>query len=132
MEIVRANTRRSDRGPEDWFSGSVWLEPIVRAPAPARVRALRVTFAPRARTAWHRHPFGQALEIVSGRALVGRADGTVEELTAGDTVWFEPAERHWHGASPDGVMVHIAIQEADEDGRQARWEEHVTDEQYGR
>src|ERR1039457_3279314 len=103
MEIVRANTRRSDRGPEDWFSGSVWLEPI-----------------------------GQAPEIVSGRALVGRADGTVEELTAGDTVWFEPAERHWHGASPDGVMVHIAIQEADEDGQQARWEEHVTDEQYGR
>ena len=131
MEVFHSGSRPSRRGPEEWFTGEVWLEPIVEAPSPARVRALSVTFTPGARTAWHTHPFGQALFITAGAGLVGRADGNVERVSAGDAVWFEPDERHWHGAAPDSVMVHTAIQEADADGSVAAWAEHVSDEDYG-
>ena len=130
MEVFPAGSRPSRRGPEEWFTGEVWLEPIIEAPAPARVRALSVTFAPGARTAWHTHPLGQTLFITAGAGLVGRADGTVESVSAGDTVWFEPDERHWHGAAPDAEMVHTAMQEADSDGSVATWAEHVSDEDY--
>jgi quercetin dioxygenase-like cupin family protein len=132
MDIVQPGSKPAQRGPGDWFTGVVFLEPLVEAPAPARVRAVRVTFEPGARTAWHRHPLGQALLVVSGVALIGHDDGTVDRVTPGGTVWFEPGERHWHGASPDAPMTHIAIQEAGEDGSAAAWEEHVTDEEYGR
>jgi len=130
MEIFPAGTRPSRPGPQEWFTGQVWLDEIVAAPEPSRVRANSVTFAPGARTAWHTHPFGQALVITTGAALIGRADGTVERVAAGGSVWFEPGERHWHGATPDAVMAHTAIQEAGPDGSAATWFEHVSDEEY--
>lgn len=130
MDIVRAADRRSQEGPEEWFTGSVWIQEIIEAPT--RLRALRVTFSPGARTAWHSHPLGQALEIVSGRARIGRDDGRVQVLNPGDVVWFDPDERHWHGASEDGPMVHLALQEADDAGVAASWAEQVTDEEYAR
>jgi quercetin dioxygenase-like cupin family protein len=132
MEIIPAGSRASQVGPESWFTGVVFLDPIVEARPPARLRVTRVTFEPGGRTAWHRHPFGQALFIVAGVALIGRSDGTVERATPGDTVWIEPDERHWHGAAPDSLMTHIAIQEADADGTAVTWEEHVSDEEYNR
>jgi quercetin dioxygenase-like cupin family protein len=131
MDIVRAGSRPSRRGPAEWFTGTVLIDPIIEAPAPARVQAVRVTFEPGARTAWHRHPLGQTLFVTAGVALIGRDDGTVERAQPGDTVWFAPGERHWHGATADALMTHIAIQEALE-GSAAAWEEHVTDEEYGR
>jgi quercetin dioxygenase-like cupin family protein len=131
MELFRAGSRASGRGPGEWFAGVVLLDPIIEAPEPARVQAVRVTFEPGARTAWHRHPLGQALFIVAGVALIGRSDGTVERAAPGDTVWFDPGERHWHGATAEALMTHIAIQERDDDGSPAMWEEHVTDEEYG-
>ena len=130
MDIVRAGSRPSRRGPAEWFTGTVLIDPIVEAPAPARVQAVRVTFEPGARTAWHRHPLGQTLFVTAGVALIGRDDGTVERAQPGDTVWFAPGERHWHGATADALMTHIAIQEA-LDGKAVEWMEHVSDEQYG-
>ncbi len=130
MHILRAKDRRGQPGPEDWFTGKVWLEEIVVAPL--GLRAHRVTFSPGARTAWHSHPLGQALEIVSGRARIGRANGDVELLSAGDVVWFDPEERHWHGAAPDGPMVHLALQQTDDQGIGASWGEHVSDNEYAR
>jgi quercetin dioxygenase-like cupin family protein len=133
MELSRSGSRSTRRGPESWFTGVVWQDPIVDDPtAPARVRATRVTFEPGARTAWHHHPFGQTLVILTGVASIGHADGTVRRATAGDTVWIDPGERHWHGAAPDSLMSHIAIQEADEEGNAVMWEEPVTDEDYTR
>jgi quercetin dioxygenase-like cupin family protein len=131
MNILRAGTRPTERGHASSFTGVVLMDFVVEAPAPARVRATRVTFEPAARTAWHRHPLGQTLVILFGVALIGRADGTVERALPGDTVWFDPGERHWHGATPNALMSHLAIQEADEDGA-VKWEEQVTDEQYAR
>jgi quercetin dioxygenase-like cupin family protein len=132
MEIVQPGSRPAQRPPAEWFSGVVFLETLVEAPAPARVRAARVTFEPGARTAWHRHPLGQLLVIASGVALIGHEDGTVEQAAPGATVWFDPGERHWHGATADAPMTHVAIQEADESGSVVAWEEHVSDEQYAR
>jgi quercetin dioxygenase-like cupin family protein len=130
MNILRAGARPTERGPASWFTGVVLMDSVVEAPSPARVRATRVTFQPGARTAWHRHPLGQTLFILFGVALIGRADGTVERALPGDTVWFDAGERHWHGAAPDALMSHLAIQEADEEGIAVRWEEQVTDEHY--
>jgi quercetin dioxygenase-like cupin family protein len=132
VEIIPAGSRPTQRGPESWFTGVVLLDPVLEARAPARVVVIRVTFEPGARTAWHRHPVGQALLVVAGVALIGRADGKVRRAMPGDTVWFEPGERHWHGAAPDALMTHLAIQEADADGNAATWEEHVSDEEYHR
>jgi quercetin dioxygenase-like cupin family protein len=132
MEIIPAGSRTTQRGPESWFTGVVLLDPIIEAEAPARMRVTRVTFEPGARTAWHRHPLGQCLFIVAGVALIGRGDGPVQRVTPGDTVWFEPDERHWHGAAPDALMTHMAIQDADTDGNAVTWEEHVTDKEYRR
>jgi len=130
MEITRAGSQPSGRGPADWFTGTVRLDPIVTAPAPARVAAARVTFEPGARTAWHTHPLGQTLIVTDGCGRVQREGGPIEEIRPGDIVWFAPGERHWHGASPTTAMTHIAIQEA-LDGKPVEWMEHVTDEQYG-
>ncbi len=130
MRISRAAGRYGREGPSEWFTGSVWMLEIVEAPT--RLRAHRVTFSPRARTAWHSHPLGQALEIVSGHARIGRRDGAVEVLSTGDVVWFEPDELHWHGATEDGPMVHLALQEADDEGVTASWGEHVSDDEYAR
>ena len=130
MEIKRAGSRPSGRGPAEYFTGAVRQDPIVEAPEPARVRAVAVSFEPGARTAWHTHPLGQTLHVTAG---LGRAQvwgGPVQELRPGDTVWIPPGEKHWHGAAPTVAMSHIAIHEALE-GRHVEWLEQVSDEQYG-
>lgn len=113
--------------PSGWFSGDVELAELAAPETPARVRVVRVSFAPGARTAWHTHPLGQVLHIVEGTARVRRDGGPVEHVEAGGTVWFDPGERHWHGALPDAPMVHLAIQEAGPDGTTTAWQEHVVD-----
>jgi quercetin dioxygenase-like cupin family protein len=113
----------------DWFTGTVWQDPIIEAPEPARLRAALVTFEAGARTAWHTHPLGQTLYVVSG---VGRAQtwgGPLREIRAGDTIWIPPGEKHWHGAAPTTAMVHMAMQEA-LDGKHVEWMEQVTQAQY--
>lgn len=129
MEIKRAGTEASAKGSSDYFTGTVRIDLLVQAPAPARVAAAAVTFEPGARTAWHTHPLGQALIVTAGFGRVQRWGGLIEEIRPGDVVWFEPGEKHWHGASPTTALTHIAIQEQ-LDGRAVEWMEHVSDEQY--
>jgi quercetin dioxygenase-like cupin family protein len=131
MELHRVDEAPTRRGSAEWFTGTVWMDPIVETRAPARLRAYRVTFEPGSRTAWHTHPLGQTLHVLSG---VGRAQsrgGPVQTIRPGDTVWFAPGEEHWHGAAPGTGMVHIAMQEADETGRHVSWLEKVSDADYG-
>jgi quercetin dioxygenase-like cupin family protein len=129
MEIRAAGTVPSKRASPDSFTGNVWQDPIIEAPAPARVRAGRVSFEPGARTAWHTHPLGQTLHVLSGVGRIQVWGGPMRIIRAGDTVWIPPGEKHWHGAGPDTGMVHLALQEA-QDGVHVDWLEHVTDEQY--
>jgi quercetin dioxygenase-like cupin family protein len=129
MEIKRSGAQPSGKGPGDWFTGTVRIDPLFQAHAPARAAGNAVTFEPGARTAWHTHPFGQVLIVTAGYGLVQREGWPVEEIRPGDVVWFEPHEKHWHGASPTTAMTHIAIQEA-LDGKAVDWLEKVTDEQY--
>jgi quercetin dioxygenase-like cupin family protein len=129
MEIKRIGTQASGKGPEKWFTGSVRVDPLFQAPDPARVQTASVTFEPGARTAWHTHPLGQTLIVVSGSGWAQRLGGPVEEIHPGDIVWFAPGEKHWHGATATNGMTHIAVQEK-LDGEVANWMEHVTDEQY--
>ena len=130
MEITRAGTKASSKGPADWFTGMVRIDPLFTAPAPARVGGAAVTFEPGARTAWHTHPLGQTLIVTSGAGWAQREGGPVEEIRPGDVVWFPPGEKHWHGGTATTAMAHIAVQEA-LDGKAVEWMEHVTDEQYG-
>lgn len=130
MNITRAGSQPSNKGPADWFTGTVRIDPLFTAPTPARATGAVVTFEPGARTAWHTHPLGQTLVVVSGFGLVQRDGGAIEEIRPGDVVWFAPSEKHWHGASPKTALTHIAIQEA-LDGKTVEWLEHVTDDQYG-
>jgi quercetin dioxygenase-like cupin family protein len=129
MEIKRSGSRSSNKGPADWFTGDVQIEPLFEAPAPARVRCATVTFEPAARTAWHTHPLGQTLIVTSGVGWAQREGEPIEEIRSGDVMWFAPGERHWHGATPTSAMTHIAIQEA-LDGKVVDWMEHVSDEEY--
>lgn len=129
MEIKRNGSQPSSKGPSDWFSGTVRIEPLFQAPDPARAAGARVTFEPGARTAWHTHPLGQTLIITSGSGLVQREGGAIEEVHPGDIIWFPPDEKHWHGAAPTTAMTHIAIQEQ-LDGKIVNWMELVSDEQY--
>ncbi|MBB1089836.1 cupin domain-containing protein [Rhodopseudomonas palustris] len=129
MDIFSAGSRPTLRAPKDYFTGTVWQDPIVSAPAPARLAATRVTFEPGARTAWHTHPLGQTLYVVTGIGRVQTEGGPVREIRAGDVVWIPPGEKHWHGASPTSGMTHIAMQEA-LDGSFATWMEHVSDADY--
>jgi quercetin dioxygenase-like cupin family protein len=129
MEIKRAGTQASTRGPSEWFTGTVRIDPLHTAPDPARVQCACVTFEPGARTAWHTHPLGQTLVVVSGCGRAQRWDGPIEEIRPGDVVWFAPGEKHWHGAAPTTAVTHIAIQER-MDGKAVDWLEHVSDEQY--
>ncbi len=129
MDIKRNGTQPSIKGPADWFTGTVRIDPLLQAPAPARVQGAHVTFEPGARTAWHTHPLGQTIIVTSGVGLAQRWGGPIEEIHPGDVVWFPPEEKHWHGASPANAMTHIAIQEQ-LDGKAVDWMEHVTDEQY--
>ena len=131
MDIHRNGSRPTRRGPADYFTGTVWLDPIVNAPAPARVAAARVSFEPGARTAWHTHPLGQTLYVVSGVGRVQKEGEPVREIRAGDTVWIPPGEKHWHGAAPDHGMTHVAMQEA-VDGSAVEWLEQVSDADYAK
>ena len=129
MEIRRSGAQSSNKGPAEWFTGSVRIDPLFEAPDPARVRGASVTFEPGARTAWHTHPLGQTLIVTSGLGWAQSWGEAVAEITPGDVVWFPPGEKHWHGASPTAAMTHIAIQEA-LDGKVVEWMEHVSDQQY--
>ena len=129
MQIRRSGSTPSGKGPADYFSGSVRVDPLNDAPDPARVIVAHVTFEPGARTAWHTHPLGQTLIVTSGAGRVQRWDGPVEEIRPGDVVWIPPGEKHWHGAAPTTAMTHIAMQER-LDGKAVEWLEHVSDEQY--
>ncbi len=129
MKILTSEERSCRRGPEDWFTGTVWLDEIVIA-APARMKAFRVSFEPGARTAWHTHPLGQALHVLTGVGLVQLQGHPAQAIRPGDTVWIEPGEVHWHGAAPGHTMVHLAMQVADADGVDVAWLAPVSDEEY--
>jgi quercetin dioxygenase-like cupin family protein len=129
MDITRAGSQPSTKGPVEWFTGTVRIDPLFQAPPPARAAGAAVTFEPGARTAWHTHPLGQTIIITAGTGRAQRWGGPIEEIRPGDVVWFAPGEKHWHGASATTAMTHIAVQEK-LDGKAVEWLEHVTDEQY--
>ena len=129
MEIKRSGMQPSGKGPADWFTGTVRIDPLFQPHTPARAAGNAVTFEPGARTAWHTHPLGQILIVTMGMGLAQRHGGPVEEIRPGDVVWFEPNEKHWHGASPTTAMTHIAVQEA-LDGKAVDWLEKVSDGDY--
>ena len=129
MKIARSGSQPSGKGPADWFTGTVRIDPLFGANPPARAAGNAVTFEPGARTAWHTHPLGQTLIVTFGGGRVQREGGPIEEIRPGDVVWLEPGEKHWHGASPTTAMTHIAIQEA-LDGKPVDWMEKVSDEHY--
>jgi quercetin dioxygenase-like cupin family protein len=131
MEIKKIGSQASNKGPADWFTGVVRIDPLFQAIAPGRAVDASVTFEPGARTAWHTHPLGQTLIVTAGYGWVQRWEGPVEEIRPGDVVSFSPGEKHWHGASPATAMTHIAIQEQ-LDGKVVDWMEKVGDEQYRR
>ena len=131
MQIRRAGSQPSAKGPADYFTGTVRVDPMFPASAPSRVNGGHVTFEPGARSNWHTHPLGQTLIITSGLGWVQREGGPIEEVRPGDVVWFPPGLKHWHGATPTTAMTHIAIQEA-LDGKNVDWLERVGDEQYRR
>ncbi len=131
MDIFRAGRRPSIRANPDWFTGTVWQDPVVETPEPARARAVSVRFDPGARTNWHTHPLGQTLHVLSGLGRVQVWGGPVREIRPGDTVWIPPHEKHWHGASPEVAMVHLAIHEA-LGGSHVDWLEPVSDEDYAK
>jgi quercetin dioxygenase-like cupin family protein len=127
MEIKKAGSESSTKGPNDWFTGSVRIDPLFGAPEPARVRVASVTFEPGARTAWHTHPLGQTLIVTAGLGWAQSWGDPIEEIRPGDVIWFAPGEKHWHGATSTTAMTHIAIQETF-DGKVVDWMEKVSDE----
>lgn len=129
MRITRSGTQPSAKGPDDWFTGTVRIDPLFSATPPGRAASAAVTFEPGARTAWHTHPLGQTLIVTFGLGRAQREGGPIEEIRPGDVIWFEAGEKHWHGASPTTAMQHIAIQEV-LDGKAVDWLEKVTDAQY--
>jgi quercetin dioxygenase-like cupin family protein len=131
MEIRRIGTQASSKGPSDWFTGTVRIDPLFQAPPPARVQGISVTFEPGAHTAWHTHPLGQTLIVTAGCGWVQRDGEPIEEVRPGDVIWFPPSEKHWHGATPTTAMTHVAIQEQ-LDGKAVDWMEKVSEEQYRR
>ncbi len=131
MEVSEQSTRQSKPGPEDWFTGRVWMEELGVLQAEQPTRILRVSFAPSARTAWHTHPVGQVLHVLVGIAWVQLDGEPIQELRAGDSVTIASGERHWHGASPSSLMIHLAVQATDpEVGEETLWEEKVEDADY--
>ena len=129
MDIKRSGSQPSGKGPAEYFTGTVRIDPLIQADAPARIFAANVTFEPGARTAWHTHPLGQTLIVTAGCGLVQRWGGPIEPIRPGDVLWFPPGEKHWHGATPTTAMTHIAIVEH-LDGKSADWMEKVSNEQY--
>jgi quercetin dioxygenase-like cupin family protein len=130
MKILTSEFHTSRKGPEAYFTGTVWLNEIVSVTPPSRLKAIRVWFAPASRTAWHTHPLGQTLHVLDGLGLVQLSGSPPQIIRPGDTVSIAPHERHWHGAAPGRTMTHLAIQEADENGSDVVWLNHVTDEEY--
>jgi quercetin dioxygenase-like cupin family protein len=131
MDIKRSGSQPSRKGPAEYFTGTVRIDPLNEAPDPARVVCASVTFEPGARTAWHTHPLGQTLIVVAGCGRAQRWGGPLEEIRPGDVIWISPGEKHWHGAAPTTALTHIAMQER-LDGKTVEWLEKVSDEQYGR
>jgi quercetin dioxygenase-like cupin family protein len=131
MEIKRIGSEASTKGPAEYFTGTVRVDPLFKTNAPARATGASVTFEPGARTAWHTHPLGQTLIITAGCGWVQRDGGLIDEVHPGDVIWFPPSEKHWHGATPTTAMTHIAIQE-NVDGKVVDWMEKVSDDQYRR
>jgi len=129
MDIKRVGSQPSAKGPSDYFTGTVRIDSLVQTRPPARVAAATVTFEPGARTAWHTHPLGQTLIVTAGFGRAQRWGGSIEEIRPGDVVWFEPGEKHWHGASPTTALTHTAIQEQ-LDGKAVEWLEQVSADQY--
>jgi quercetin dioxygenase-like cupin family protein len=129
MDIKRSGSQPSGKGPAEYFTGMVRIDPLFEAPDPARVVGASVTFEPGARTAWHSHPLGQTLIVTAGCGRVQRWGSPIEDIRPGDVIWFSPGEKHWHGATATTAMTHIAIQEQ-LDGKTADWMEKVSDEQY--
>jgi quercetin dioxygenase-like cupin family protein len=129
MDIKRSGSRPSGKGPAEYFTGTVRIDPLFQANDPARSLGASVTFEPGARTAWHTHPLGQTLIVTAGCGLAQRWGGPIEEIRPGDVIWFPPGEKHWHGATATTAMTHIAIQEQLE-GKAVDWMEKVSDEQY--
>ncbi|MBK5960370.1 cupin [Rhodoplanes elegans] len=130
MDIQTCGSVPSRRANPDWFTGTVWQDPVVEAPPPARIRSAWVRFEPSARTNWHTHPLGQTLVIVAGKGRVQTWGGPVREVRAGDVVWIPPGEKHWHGAALDVAMEHLAMHEADTDNKHVDWMEPVSDADY--
>jgi len=129
MEIKRSGSQPSGKRPAEYFTGSVRVDPLLKASDPARIAGASVTFEPGARTAWHKHPLGQTLIVTYGCGWAQREGGPIEEIRPGDVVWFPPGEKHWHGATPTTAMMHIAIQES-LNGKVVDWMEKVSDDQY--
>ena len=129
MQITR-NSTATGRGPSDWFTGDVYIDAVAAPSNGSRLSASNVHFTPGARTSWHTHPNGQTIWVIEGLGLCQRRGGPIEVIRAGDRVFFEPGEEHWHGAAPSRFMAHIAMLEADDEGNLATWGEHVTDEEY--
>ncbi len=127
---ITGNTVETNAGPSEWFTGAVYLDPIATPAGSSRLSATSVHFTPGARTAWHTHPHGQTIYVVEGVGLAQRRGGAIEVIRPGDRVFFEPDEEHWHGASPNRFLTHIAMLQVDEDGSSATWGDHVTDEEY--
>ena len=131
MDIFPFGSRPTTQAPAKWFTGTVWQDPINQAPDPARVAIVRVSFEPGARTAWHTHPLGQTLHVLSGVGHVCLRGEPAKTIRPGDTVWIPPEQEHWHGASQNNSMTHMAIHEC-VDGSAAGWLEHVTDDDYSK
>jgi quercetin dioxygenase-like cupin family protein len=131
MDVWRSGAQPSAKGPAEWFTGTVRVDPLFNPPDPARISGALVTFEPSARTAWHTHPLGQTLIITMGCGWAQCEGGPIEEIRPGDVVWIPPGEKHWHGATATTAMSHIAIQEK-LDGKNVDWMEKVSDEQYRR
>jgi quercetin dioxygenase-like cupin family protein len=129
MDIKRSGSQPSARGPDEYFTGTVRIDPLFQAEEPARTVGASVTFEPGARTAWHTHPLGQTLIVTAGAGRAQRWGGAIEQIRPGDVIWFPPGEKHWHGANPTTAMTHIAIQER-LDGKTVDWKEKVSEEQY--
>src|SRR5689334_4166899 len=129
MQITRSGLETA-AGPADWFTGAVYIDTVATPSGRSRIGAASVHFTPGARTAWHTHPNGQTIFVLEGVGLCQRRGGPVEVIRAGDRVFFEPDEHHWHGAAPTRFMTHIAMQQADDDGNVASWGDHVTDDEY--
>ena len=131
MQITRNSSTETATGPNEWFTGAVYIDTVATPTEPSRLGAASVHFTPGARTAGHTHPLGQTIHVTEGLGLCQRRGGEIEVIRPGDRVFFEPGEDHWHGAAPNRFMTHIAMQETDDSGSPVAWGEHVTDEEYG-